>query len=432
MNTPTILSSFPKGVAQGFFLYYLVLFAADNIANYVATVPLFVGGSLLAMPVMLRILWKRSAMPLWIWAGMGWLICATLLNSLRGTFDVKNISDLLFVLLFVQAYFLYKSESRTLSFGQIRLFAVVSLLLYVLPLADVFRPTEAALPPQKPAEAPAKAAVDTAFAISEAFLERYLPLHEGHQREERQYLKGFFRIPHIAAYFFGFLSIFWAFIAKKNRSKLDIAAALALFALTVSTGVRAVPVALLLGVMFLFLHRKYLGYLAGLAVATLALWIGRNTVFDVLNGTLFEQHIQLLITAADHFSHLSRLMIWYSWWIGMSSFQWFEWIIGRSYASGLLLNEQHFGQPIWFHNDPLNMLYTYGLPGLAFYIGFMVFMYRNHRHAIRQNGAVFLYFVSMVILSIANGLYYYFPILLLYPFIYFERHIASDPESGFA
>jgi len=78
------------------------------------------------------------------------------------------------------------------------------------------------------------------------------------------------------------------------------------------------------------------------------------------------------------------------------------------------------------------MLYTYGLPGLAFYIGFMVFMYRNHRHAIRQNGAVFLYFVSMVILSIANGLYYYFPILLLYPFIYFERHIASDPESGFA
>jgi len=138
MNTPTILSSFPKGVAQGFFLYYLVLFAADNIANYVATVPLFVGGSLLAMPVMLRILWKRSAMPLWIWAGMGWLICATLLNSLRGTFDVKNISDLLFVLLFVQAYFLYKSESRTLSFGQIRLFAVVSLLLYVLPLADVF------------------------------------------------------------------------------------------------------------------------------------------------------------------------------------------------------------------------------------------------------------------------------------------------------
>lgn len=420
MSNASRITALPDGTASRLFLICFILFAADNIVNYFVHVPIFVVGALVCMPGMLYILWKRSALPLWAWAGMGWLVMSSLLNSLRGTYDTKNTADLLFILLFVQSYYLYKSEARALSEGPVRAFAIATVLLFMLPaLKHLVPTTPQALPVQQVAPPnPAPVEEDAGFHVSEAFLDQYLTLHPDRKREERIYRQGFFRIPHVAAYFFGFLSIFWGFMASKSRKRMHLALTLGFLGLCISTGVRAVPAALLLSLMLYFLHRKLLGYLGGMVLVLALLIAFRQPLYSLLYGTFWEQYIQLLVIAADQFSHLSRLMLWYSWWIGVGDFQWYEWIIGRSYASGLLLNARHFGQPIWFHNDFLNMLYTYGVPGLLFYAYFLVAVYKNNRDAINRDPLLFMYMASMACLSLINGLYYYFPVLILYPFIF--------------
>ena len=90
---------------------------------------------------------------------------------------------------------------------------------------------------------------------------------------------------------------------------------------------------------------------------------------------------------------------------------------GRKVESPMLIaNAKNLDTKVWFHNDFLNIFYTYGIWCTMLYIWFFVKIYRDNKSYIKQNIFIFIFYSSMVITAIMNGFYYYFPVFLLYLF----------------
>jgi hypothetical protein len=266
------------------------------------------------------------------------------------------------------------------------------------------------------------------FKVEESFLENYLSFNYESAENHRTYLKGFFRIPHVASYFFGFSAIFLAFLAFTKRKYLYLIPVVLLLVLSLYTGVRSFMLALVISVFLYLLQRKYLPYLFLSLIIGFAIIIFRHQIAEILHGTFLQQHFSLVLTLFDNFGRFSRIMLWYSWFMAVSDFHWYEFLIGKSYFSGLMINEKLFGQPIWFHSDMLNMFYCYGLVGLSIYVGFIIRIYKDCKQYIHSNIFVFLFFSSSVVISLINGFYYYFTVFLMYLFILMVAYKEKESE----
>jgi hypothetical protein len=204
-----------------------------------------------------------------------------------------------------------------------------------------------------------------------------------------------------------------------------LAAALLLFAIMLYSGVRTFLVAIFLSLIVYLFQRRTRFYLLLLMASGILAIIFRNEVFELTSDTFLEPFGSILITFADNFNSFSRVLIWRSWWMEFSNFSWIDILTGKSFYKSQLANLTNIKSNIWFHNDFLSIAYVYGIPALLTYIWLFVRIFQDNSAEIRKNIFIFLFYFSMIFTAMINGFYYYFPIFLIFIFVWMLKQEAS-------
>jgi hypothetical protein len=451
------------------FIGFLSLFLVDNIFNStVRHMPIFVAGAIFLSLFFLAYLIKDYKKHMWLLTGITLMFLIMIVNSFKDGFHVQNFSDWFFFVMYVLSYLAYFSVKQDLKYYNVHIFIVSTILLFIIPLSlgmfgvinpkmvgYSFKPevlsevssdikivnksyfaessvsfneiNEISAINEEDEENIKKDQVEeiekdplyvpNPFRVEESFLDNYLSFSHDSDENHRTFLKGFFRIPHVASYFFGFSAIFLAFLAFKKQKYLFLIPVILLLVLSLYTGVRSFMLALIISVFIYLMQKKYLSYFLIAAILGLFVILFRNQIADILEGTFLQQHFSIVTTLFDNFGRFSRVMIWYSWFMAVSDFHWYEFLIGKSYLSGLVFNENLFGQQMWFHSDILNMFYCYGIIGISVYLSFLIRIFKDCKQYIQGNIFIFLFFSTSVVISFINGFYYYFTVFLMYMFI---------------
>jgi len=408
----------PK-LVNAFFMYFMFAFTADQLVNYFVHVPVFVVAALAIFPLLiLFVLHKNHGKLQLIVFILSFILIAVINNAVYGLHK-KNISDLLFICLFAAFYYLYRNRTGYLKVGFVYAFFFIFLALFSFTFlsinsGSVFK-TTSTLSIDSTSVAQAKPLSDTITPASEPIQWENNPRLD-YVEYLRLYHNGLFRLPHMASYFFGFLSLFFIYRFWKNKKIIE----LVLFAISlivcVYTGSRAVIAAFFLSGILFLLKRKYIVYLQSIIIAALLITLGIEHILRFTEGTVFYQYFSIIQTTTENITRLSRFRIWYSWWIEISNFGIWDFLMGKSYINAHMANIKNLNYDIWFHNDFLNIFFSYGIWATILYIGLFVKIYSDNKTYIKTNFFIFIYYFSMLITAIINGFYYYFPIFLLYLF----------------
>jgi hypothetical protein len=237
----------------------------------------------------------------------------------------------------------------------------------------------------------------------------------------RVYHHGLFRVPHLANYFWGFLFLFYAFTFQRKKKWYYLVAGLASLLFMLYTGSRTFLVAAVLALIIYWIRRKTLIYVLIFGVATLVIVFFRFEIFFMLKDTFLGNYAGLLITVVDNFNRLSRVIFWNSWWFEMQHFTWYDFLIGKTFVGSMDANLVNIHFREWFHNDFLSISYAYGFLVVMFYIIFFYKMFKQNARFIRSNIYLFVFFFTMIFSAIFNGFYYYFPVFLIFVFVYMIR-----------
>lgn len=398
------------------FLSALLFFVADSVVNYFIDVPVFVPFAIAFLPfIFLAIYISKGSNKAFVISGI--FIITAIVNNLIYGFRHTNASDLIFILLFITAYYYYTSHHKDLKTRTIYIFTLVVLAMISFSIADLNSRSfwkNNTIPKQ----------IEQEFKNQTPIIERE-PNELNHLETGRKYHYGLFRIPHIAAYFLGFLSLFFAYLYHKQQNWLMLAAALLLFALMLYSGVRTFIAAVMLSLILYLFQRKTLFYLLLLIGTGIVAIIFRYEVFELTSDTFLEPFSAILITFTDNFISFSRVLIWQSWWMELSDFSWIDLLTGKSFYKSQLANFINLKANIWFHNDFLSIAYVYGIPALLAYIWFFVRIFMDNAAEIRKNIFIFLFYFSMIFTALLNGFYYYFPIFLIFIFVWMLKQEAA-------
>jgi O-antigen ligase len=353
-------------------------------------------------------------------------ILLTILNSLIFIFDIKNISDVLFIILFFTIYFYYKNSLGKFNTSNVYLFLGMSFLLFLFTFLNrdsssifgkknsskIVAPVKKKEPSEKSYAIENKGVKRTSNGMIEFESNESLDYIEA----IRAYHFGMFRVPHVASYFFGFLTLFFIYLFQKKKQWHQLVLAVIVLLACIYTGSRAILGAIVLSALFFIFQRKYLIHLLGFTILIAALFLANDYFLQLTKDTFLYQYFSLVETLSHNVTRLSRFRIWYSWWVEVRQFNLLEVAIGKSYINAILANQRNLNCSIWFHNDFLNIFYTYGVLGFGLYVGFFVKIYCDFSVLIRNNFFLFVFYCSMVITAFVNGFYYYFPVFILYLF----------------
>ena len=426
-----------------FFWLFIASFVLDRVINYFVHFPFFVGCALLLFPFLFILTQYQNPEKRKLYVVVLSFLAITTLNSIIYLFGVKNISDLLFIILFFSIYFYYKHNINSLKISNVYLFLAFSFFLFSFTFIRVdsgaINVSEYSSSfnwityyDEKPNDVSGKKPIVQSGEKSK------LQTNEKTEEEKvvakkretlkwkknpmdvievrRDYHNGLFRIPHVASYFFGFLFLFFAYQYQKKKKTLFILLLTVSLALCIYIGSRAILAAFVLSMILFLFKRKYIVYLSLLFVALLLLIIANEYFLQLSRDTIFYQYFALIETSVENFTRLSRYRLWFSWWVEVRKFGFWEFLIGKSYMNAVYANANNLNYKVWFHNDFLNIFYTFGSWGALLYIWFFIKIYRDNKTYIKQNVFIFLFYSSMAIASIINGFYYYFPVFLLYLF----------------
>lgn len=390
----------------------VILFSADSAINAFYPLPLFVSSSPVLISLMLtRMEWK-SRQPLTPFLLMALTILSAFINLMRSGFELSNLTDLVFIVLFACSWIYYSQNRSEIPAYTLQLLFWMSLILFSFSFFGF----------------DSMAGISEDSIVTDAVRPRVVP-EVTNEISVIEYIRifrmGLFRLPHIAAYFWLFLSIALAYRLSQRRSYLTWAALLLSLFMLVAAGSRTAMVAPLLAIGLVLIERRKF-VLPSLAILLLFIVISfRYELLLLSEDTVFFQYISLVVTSIDNWNQLSRVMLWKSWSIEMAGFNWADWLIGKSFAASFEANAVNLHFRTWFHNDFLSIAFAYGLPALLAYAMIFSEFYRNHRREIQHNAYVSVFFYTMIFAAIFNGYYYYFPVLLL-PLIF----IMLRPEDA--
>lgn len=387
------------------FLVTLFMFLADNIANFLGDVPVFAAYSLLLLPLLWFQLWTDEKLNRFIKVSAVIFISTFLVTNLMYGFNKRNISDLVYILLFITSYYYYDLHRHKIKPGVVHIFLIVVLLLFSFAFAGV---NSMSFNQNK------KIKDGIEFDSSKKIT---------HDRDaldileyNRDYNYGLFRIPHVATYFLGFLALFYGFIFLKKRQWYWLTMSILLFILMIFTGVRTFAAAILLALAIYFIRRKTIWIFLSLLIAALLLILFRFKIYFITQDTILEPFTSLVITIVDNFDRLSRALIWKSWLLEMQQFGFIDFLTGKSFYESVMANLENLHRPLWFHSDFFSIVFSYGILALAMYAVFFVKMFRRYAPELRSGIFPYLFFFTMLFASFINGMYYYFPVLILFMF----------------
>ena len=419
-----------------FFWFFIISFFIDRIINYFVHFPFFVGSAILIFPFLFIAAQYKNPERQQLIVLVFSFIIITIINSIVYSFGVKNISDLLFIILFITHYYYYKHKINYLRPLNVYVFLILSLFLFSFTFIGV--DSNPIIKPEfslsinnwnNPTDIKFKKysteKSDTLWVSNQEKL-KYIaenretniwkpkPLHI--LEELRVYHNGLFRITHIASYFFGFLFLFFAYRYQKKKKIFDIIFLIICLVFGVYTGSKTVLLVFVLSIILYFLIRRNFIYLLILFFVSVLLFYEREYILQITENTILYPYSVFIYISAENLTTLSRFLIWNSWYTEISEFGFRDLMIGKSFTNSLIANEKNINCKIWFHNDFLNIFYTYGVWGTLLYIWFFVKIYRDNKVVIKQNIFIFIFYFSMTFTAILNGFYYYFPVFLLYIF----------------
>ena len=430
----SFVNKHPSQLVSFFFLFFLIAFFIDRILfSLFVNFPFFVVSAILVFPFLFLASQYKNPDKRQLFVLVFAFITLTILNSIVYVFGINNISDLLFVILFFTSYYYYKNNINYIKLSNVYVFLFLSVFLFSFTFFNIDSDSSSTSKVKYnsfyskgvPSVKKVVSIIDTVHKNAETkkktvYVDKYKPFKIRHT--------GLFRRTHMASYFFGFLFLFFAYQYQRNKGVLN-----ALF-LTVSlvfcfyTGIRTMPTAFVLSVLLFLFRRKYIIYLTMLLFALVILIIANEYFLQLTKNTIFYQYVYLIHTGTENFASLARFKLYQSWWVEVSGFGFWDFMIGKSYMNALISNSQNYGKGLWFHNDFLNIFYTYGIGGVMMYIWFFIKIYRDNKVMIRRNIFIFIFYVSMIIAAVINGFYYYFPVFLLYLFLLMiknEKQIAG-------
>lgn len=398
------------------FLLSVGVFAIDNILNVFGSFPVFSTFSLLIIPLIWLQLWANKKLSGFLITFVSVFVGAFLITVFIYGFHQRSLSDLIFILFFASSYFYYQSSFIKAMPTWLHIFPVIVMLLFSFAFAGINSQSYSASAKEKKAEkykAPKKVKHD----------QDVLDVLE----YKRNYNYGLFRIPHVANYFLGFLALFYGYLFSKSRKWHLLMISIIFFVLMLYSGVRTFAFVLAMAAALYFFRKKYLRVSLFLILAVILIFLFRYKLFFLSRDSILEPFTSLIITLTDNIDRLSRVLIWKSWLIEMQKFHWFDFLIGKSFYGSIEANARNLHNPLWFHNDFFSIVYSYGIFALAAYIFFFMKIYKDHKDSIRQNFFLFVFYFAMPLSAFINGMYYYFPVLIL--FLFFGM-IKMEQQSG--
>lgn len=369
----------------------LLLFVSDSILNFFGSVPLFVSGLIIIVPLMLLLLRQSRNHLLYLSLILLSFLTSFTINFLFFGFNEKDIADLLFIIFTVLSYFYLNQYSLNQKYITLFFYTSLALLSFSFLGIDV--------------------AEGSTLDSNSDDLE-YI----------REYNQGLFRISHVASYFFTFLLLFFTYLYSKTRTFKYLFFALVCLACVFYIGSRTTLVCIALLVFTYHFKFKYIFQFGLITILGLVIFLNINWILTLLKGTIFFQYFSIIATFSENFSRLSRVIIWTSWWEEICNFTYLNFLFGKSFHNSLAANMKNIHAPIWFHNDFLSIGYAYGIFPLLLYISFFVFIFFQNRNAIKSNRYIYIFFFSMPLTAVFNGFYYYYTFFLFYIFIFVVQY----------
>ncbi|HAS8115764.1 TPA: hypothetical protein I7666_20955 [Vibrio vulnificus] len=138
-------------------------------------------------------------------------------------------------------------------------------------------------------------------------------------------------------------------------------------------------------------------------------------------GTVFYQYLSFLHTIKYEPERLSRFQLFDAFYQGLDSFDTMDFILGKSFSYQYEVVNQYLGQKLWFHNDFLSLFYSYGVIILFWLVFYSCRYYVNHVNT-TNSYILKVYFLSLVLFSLFNGIIYHPTYLIFYLFFLMVLH----------
>jgi hypothetical protein len=420
-----LLSFFRLDDPNVIFYIFLTAFVLDSVLAVFFKIPVFVGVMIVFLPFLLTSITLQGKEK-WFFVGFFALFILTgIFSGWYYIFDRKNISDVLFILVFATSYYFYRQQSERLSVLTPKIFFIVALMLFGATFAGYNSLKWMEL---KSLNSSNVSGIKKTLADDE---KQELNLSKSKNRKKlkqkaakpadtevfRHYRNGLFRLPHVAAYFFGFLFIYFGYQFQRDKQKIYLFFCILAFGLMFFTGVRTWVAVFAVSLILYAIQRRYFKYAAIMFLVGLVFVLFREALYAQTKETFIGQFFSLLITATENFTRLSRMVIWKSWWLEMNRFSFENWITGKGFYMSVTANYRNLNWAEWFHNDFLSIIFSYGIIGFAFYAGLFVRIFRDNKDLIMNNVFLFTFYFTMLFAAFFNGMYYYFPILLMFLFV---------------
>jgi hypothetical protein len=449
-------------------LFYaaVLAFLVDNVINYYVNVPLFVVFSMLSLPLLWINLIQQGSFPRFLLIFITVLAVSFAAGSIFYGLKKTNISDFLFILLFATSFFYYQKHKIKLSVFPVKVLTVVVIVMigfgffgwqsdsiytkkgdYLdLELVGIsFDSLKAQAIPFEEFKANFDESVNV-DSLLRSRLKKYFPnrpeidtmqmfgirlLPNINFREkksikvenQREFRAGLFRIPHVAAYFLGALLFFYFALFRQNKNRLLLLFVAVLGFLMLYTGVRTFFIALFLSLALFLIVRKSIWYLVVFMAMLFLVVMLRYEIFLLAKDTFLEPFALLILRMVDEPEQISRVVLIQSWWLEIREFGTMQWLTGKTLYESKMANLANLFSPVWYHNDFLSVLYAYGAPALVLYIVLFIKMYRFMLQSPGNSSLIILFYLTLVMAAFINGLYYYFPVILLYIFILMTQNL---------
>lgn len=388
------------------FLAYVLFFALDAIINYFYEIPVYVTSLIIFVCVLVIPGFFSTKHYLSFLVVFSIFFIPFTFNVIKTGLNKESISDLLYIISFFGAFYLFSDirGSANTEKKLINIFCVICLGLFLV----------------------------TFIGFDQNLWGNTLDVETKDIEYSRAYRQGFFRKAHIASYFFTYLALYYTHKLKLQNAPWYkyLLIGLPLLSIILLTGSRTPIVVISLSALLFYFRIKYIKFMIPLISVIVGLFVFIDQLLVAFNHTIFYQYLSVIKTLTSNFERLSRVIIWSSWWQEVKTFSVIEILFGRGFHSSLEANFNNLSIRIWFHNDFLSIVYSYGILPLLAYVTLFVMIYKKHKDIIKSDMLLFIAFSSFWLSAFFNGFYYYYTILILYLFYamirnYHKRNIEE-------
>lgn len=400
------------------FYLSLAVFFIDAALNQWRHVPLFTVYIAFLTPVILWGLYEIGGFTRILFLFLSTLIVSSFVHLLHYGIQPKNISDAIYISCFATSYYYYRYHRNSLKASAIWVLAGVLCLMFSFSFIGLNK-EKWLLDKDKQ-----HSIIEYAQRKDQSNIASPTAPLWGKLEKNRQYHKGLFRVPHVGALLLGLCLLAVLFIPQTLRRSWIVLASLIMLFFILWSGTRIFFAAFAAAVLiFVVYKRNYLLLFIAILLFIPVVYF-RFELYELTRNTPLGSLSGALIALFDEWHNFSRITIWSVWWNEITTFNLREWIIGKGFNQGLEVNYALLDYKVWFHNDFLSIMYSYGFFSFVLFILLIISWFIEARKSLQEHMGFFLFCSVLIISAILNGLYFYQPLLFFYLFFLMQDRSA--------